>query len=501
MNTTSPTLEHKGGVRIEHLWALTVMVGIFVFLSTHPIRPHDFWWHMAVGREILTTGHIPTVDTFSFTAAGTPYPSYQMFWLPEVALYVTYTLGGPALVIFVHTLTVTTAYGLALWTAYHATHRWRAAAFATLLAAAVGLNDWNVRPQAFTFPIAALLLLAINRYRTTGHKGWLTALPLGMALWSNCHGSFPIGLILIGLWVLEEALSAWQTAVRPFTLNWHRLTFPLGTLAASSMACLINPQGLGIVTYVRTLSGDPAVQRLVPEWAPPTFDTLAGSLFLGGLLLTAALLALSPRRATPVQVLTYLMFGALGLKTSRGSIWFGLIMTPILAEHLSAFLKPAPRLPPGHVQARLNASLSALLLLAACATLPWFKERLPLPPLKAGLISAETPVEATEFLLREHLPGPLFHAQSFGSYLIWAAQPDYPVFVDSRIELYPLEVWQDYLAISSASCDWEERLAKYGIQTLMLSPVEQSGLVAAVQKAPQWQIKYADDRAVIVTRR
>jgi hypothetical protein len=99
-------------VSVVHLWPLTVLLGIFAFLNTHPIRPHDFWWHMAVGREILATGHIPTVDTFSFTAAGTPYPSYAAFWLPEVVLYGLYTLGGPALVVFVHSLTVTTAYGL-----------------------------------------------------------------------------------------------------------------------------------------------------------------------------------------------------------------------------------------------------------------------------------------------------------------------------------------------------------------------------------------------------
>ncbi|HDQ34975.1 MAG TPA: hypothetical protein ENN14_01525, partial [Chloroflexi bacterium] len=100
---------------IEHLWALTVLVGIFVFVNTHPIRPHDFWWHMAVGREILATGRIPLVDTFSYTAAGTPYPSYQMFWLIETALYLLYRTGGAALVIFVHSLVITTAYGLLLW--------------------------------------------------------------------------------------------------------------------------------------------------------------------------------------------------------------------------------------------------------------------------------------------------------------------------------------------------------------------------------------------------
>ena len=42
----------KFQLRIEHLWALIVLAGIFIFVNTHPIRPHDFWWHIAIGKEI-----------------------------------------------------------------------------------------------------------------------------------------------------------------------------------------------------------------------------------------------------------------------------------------------------------------------------------------------------------------------------------------------------------------------------------------------------------------
>ncbi|MGC9334889.1 MAG: hypothetical protein ACP5JJ_12120, partial [Anaerolineae bacterium] len=86
------------------------------------------------------------------------------------------------------------------------------------------------------------------------------------------------------------------------------------------------------------------------------------------------------------------------------------------------------------------------------------------------------------------------------SYLAWRAQPDYPVFVDARIELYPPEVWFDYLRISAAQCDWRARLSAYGIQTLMLSPDEQPALVKAAQAAPEWRELYTDEVAVILTR-
>ena len=208
-------------ISVAHLWPLTVLLGVFAFLNTHPIRPHDFWWHMAVGREILATGRIPTVDTFSFTATGAPYPSYTAFWLPEVVLYLIYSLGGPTLVIFAHSLTVTAAYGLTLALAWRVSGSPRIAAAAVFFAAALGINDWNVRPQAATFFLVPLFLWAIHEIRRgeaeeedrrgktragrrLGFWGWLAVFPLGMALWVNCHGSFPLGLLIVGLWLADE---------------------------------------------------------------------------------------------------------------------------------------------------------------------------------------------------------------------------------------------------------------------------------------------------------
>ena len=147
-------------------------------------------------------------------------------------------------------------------------------------------------------------------------------------------------------------------------------------------------------------------------------------------------------------------------------------------------------------------NLAFALLLAAMAffSLPWFKPALPLPQVKAGLVSAETPVEATRFLLQERPPGPLFHALSFGSYLIWAAQPDDPVFIDSRFELYSSEVVSDYLLASNA-IDWEARLERYGVRILMLSPAEQPQLVEAVASSRGWQEIYRDPAALIFVKR
>jgi hypothetical protein len=89
---------------------------------------------------------------------------------------------------------------------------------------------------------------------------------------------------------------------------------------------------------------------------------------------------------------------------------------------------------------------------------------------------------------------------SFGSYLIWAAYPQYQVFVDSRIDFFTEKVWIDYLNISNAVGDWESQLRDYGVNTLMLSPSEQPSLIQAVEESRDWQMIYEDAIAGIFVR-
>ena len=247
------------------------------------------------------------------------------------------------------------------------------------------------------------------------------------------------------------------------------------------------------------------VQNLVTEWAPPTFNTLMGVIFYVCLMGSAIVLALSPKRPNFYQMGTFLVFGLLGLKTSRGIVWFGMVMAPILAEHISYIVKGLQKenreLTSSEGSRFLNIIFCIVLIIMGVITLPWFKSRLPFPQAKAGLISTETPVQATQVLLEENPPGQIFNAISFGSYLIWAAYPQYQVFVDSRIELFPENVWIDYLNISNALGDWEARLKDYGVNTLMLSPVEQPELVAAVQESGEWNLLYNDNSTLLFKRK
>src|SRR5262249_26912145 len=146
----------------------------------------------------------------------------------------------------------------------------------------------------------------------------------------------------------------------------------------------------------------------------------------------------------PTDALTFGFFLWLALGAERYVLWFGMVAAPLIAAQAATLWPPqrAGRERVGRPAA--NAALIVLLLLALAGSLPWIKPLWLAPPF-GSLLSADTPVEAVAAMQRQpDRPRHLLHPMQYGSYLIWAA-PEQKVFIDTRIELYPLEQWLDYL--------------------------------------------------------
>jgi hypothetical protein len=198
-----------------------------------------------------------------------------------------------------------------------------------------------------------------------------------MVIWANSHGSFLIGIALIGIWFSQEVWNLGKTLYkRTQDYPLKNLLVPGVILVITTLTCLINPRGFGIISYVKTLTANSVIQNLVTEWAPPRVNTLMGGIFFAGLVISGIILVVSPRRPRFSQVLTFLVFGILGVRTSRGSVWFGLVMAPIIAEH-QAYIVQKYRKPTGQqVNAEgsrvLNIIFTIVILTMVVFSLPWF---------------------------------------------------------------------------------------------------------------------------------
>lgn len=483
------------GLKIEHLWGAAVLTCIFIYVNTQPILPYDFWLHIATGREIVATQTIPTVDTFSYTRAGAPFMSASAYWLMQIVMYGVYKLGGGALVALCQSVAIVLTYSLLFYVCVQVTHNYRAAALAIALAAVFGYGNWNVRPQTMAYLLGALLLLLIYQYRRSQKWGWLVPLPFLLIIWVNSHPSFPLGLIIIGCWALEALIEAFKTG------ESRKAYIPILAVVASSAAGLVSPYGIKIGAYVFNLLSASEISNYIIEWRPPSFETSYGAAFLIGLFVSASLIIYSIKKISLMETLLFVIFGLLGLKYIRGAVWFGIVIAPVLSQSIASFLSPQ-KAPASKFANSINRGILLLFVGIAVLSLPYFKALLPFSSEKSGVFSAETPISAVQFIKTKRLRGNIFHAADFSSYLMWAGQPEYPVFIDLRFdtELYPLSLWDEYASISAARPGWEEKLAAYQVHTLLLSPKDQPALILAAQNSPNWHSVYQDENSIVFTK-
>lgn len=489
------------GLSLNAVYVLAALVIVALRPLLVPIPPFDFWWHLAMGRQIATTGHIPAVDTSSFTQAGRPY--FDQSWGAQLLLYALHRLGGVPLIVAVQALVLAGAYGLLLWVTIRRCGRLRLAVVLLVFAVEpISFSNWLVRPQSYALPLFAAFLAILTGYRMRWWRA-LWPLPLLMALWVNLHGSFPLGLALIALVLLGERIRRAQGdagALSP--AEWRRLAL---WGAGAGLAVLLNPRGPGLLLYVRNLAASPSVARVASEWAPPNPHDGDGAFFI---LFVCALLALlayarrdpqAHRQTRPDPTDLCLLFPLLWLSFTAGRsiVWLGMAAFPPLADAVASFL------PKEESRSRgiplVNGALVALLALPVILALPWVKQAAGLEPRLGPLLSRDTPVAAVERLRSlpaGRRPRRLFCALGFGSYLTWAA-PEQPVFIDSRMELYPYSQWQDTIRLG-LGLEVPELLARYRIDGLLLEPRGQAGLRRAAEASGKWRVEYEDGGAVLL---
>jgi hypothetical protein len=266
--------------------------------------------------------------------------------------------------------------------------------------------------------------------------------------------------------------------------------------ALTAAALLLNPRHVEVIGYVRDLLSTSAVTDLVTEWAPPTTRALTGRIFFLTVMASVLILSYARRPPDPVDLLLTGALFWLALGAERHIVWFGMVLAPLLARQAASLVAPpegAPRRRAAGLPA-MNATLIGLLGLLLLLALPWVKPHLGLPPEIGRLLAAETPVAAVDYMRAEpepQRPARLFHTIGAGSYLTWAA-PDQPVYIDTRIELYPLAQWRDYLDLN-AGRNVDELLNQYRIDGLLLHNEQQAELLKHTQAAPEWDVRYRDE--------
>ncbi len=470
-------------------WTRFLLAPALVFIATAVDRNYqtDLWHHLARGRVIVTEGQLLNTDRFTYTVPGRSFQDVNWGW--QILFYELHSAGGLSLVQAVNSAILAAMMAVLVWLAWRRSGS-LVASTACCILAFFGL--WQlliIRPQTFSL---LLFVVLYGILEAAPRRPWLLSLPpVIMAVWVNVHGGFPIGLLLIGCYVFAALIETfWPTSPeRQRRVSPPRLGSWMACLLGSVAATLANPYGWHVYEYVG-LTSNAASGRHIDEWMPPSLDLLTGKVWALSLLLLVVLFALSRRRPKVTEICLICCFLPLACGSVRMVAWWLLVCTPILTAQLAALWPRLTQLDATEDRPSFgNAVACGIISVAMVLSLPWLEAFNPVLSRSGRAHRTETDLQAiADQLSTEGHGGRIFTRFAWGEYLGWSLAPRYTVFMDGRIEIIPDEVWAQYGAITRGRGDWEDILARYGVDCLLL---DTSGyhhnLLPLVERSSAWR--------------
>lgn len=486
----SPLFSQKqrdGGLRLAAVEMKPIdwffFFGLFLFFLLSPTDP-DLGWHLRCGQEFWQQGSFCSQNQFSVLLPDYFWPHGR--WLYQAIIFPLYQLAGLwGLTIFNALLMM-----LALVWLYLAMPNYRAEKMLGLglvIFLGWGVFRFGLRNQLVGFFFFTLLLWLERQIKVKPKL--MAAWPLIMLLWANLHGSFILGLILLGFFWLKAAVNRQEKI--GLTTVW---------LLLAVAATLINPFGGQIYQEAWRHFGGVKLGQLIAEWVPPS------RFRQGFVFLTTAslfLLLLTDRQFTNKLAAFFILpWAFLALRARRHLPFF-------FSLALIYFFSPLTirkRLVSWQKKKKLRTNLAQLI-----ATAFFFWAIFIRLPFTIKLNSSWEnycrrlgyPCQAIEFL-RSQSAANIFNRYEWGGFLIWQL-PDYKIFVDGRMPAWPTSAgWRSkspytiYLETLQNQPGWQKTLTDYQINWILISP----GTFMDLKLKPQpeefgYQEVYRDSIAVI----
>lgn len=439
-------------------------------------------WHLRLGRDILTSGEVPRVDTLTSSRAGAAWVDQS--WLFDVALAMVVGQGGWSLAVAVSALAVA-------WL-YRSVTKWLegsgisplSAATTAILAAGIGSVHFLVRPHLVTFAMVAWTLHACRIHHERGGRLLWTVPPL-MIVWANCHGGFLAGPVILATAMVGHAISGPWDAERRSRVGEFGLALGLTVLAT-----FCTPYGIDLHRHVVRLLLTSGVTGLIDEYQPMPFGKPTARVLEWILLGLVALPSLTGRKISRYDLAHGLVWLHLALGSIRHAPLFGLAIAPALA-HLFDGALSGVRAEGENVRRRdwPWLAVAASVVVLALVESGWNPARLD---------AKKWPIDAMAVLDAQPTGALLFHEQDWGGLIESETSPRRRAFVDDRFELFGRPMIVDYLAMLEGGPGWDEQQQAHGFDLVWVRP--KRGLAKRLAADPSWRTVHRDDVSVLFAR-
>lgn len=463
----SAPAEHDTGSR--RMVSLAALVGVvFTVLAfwygTGPLHDNSFMTHLATGRLILA-GHFPHTDPYSFTAHGSPWVVQS--WIPAVGYAAADKLGGAA-AIRAMSGAITALLMALVWRLTRPAKTLVPRVLIAALTFTVGAGLWSTRPLMFGLVLLAVTLLIVQERR---RPYWLVPL---FWLWVNSHGSWPLGLVLLGVLVIGRRADHEPTDVPLRALAWALLGTVLGA---------IGPLGLKALTFPVELLGRQQVLRSVAEWQSPDFADIAQRAFLVAVVVAVVCLARRPKYTNGLLIA---VFTAAALLGSRNIVVASVVLVPVLAAGLGGLgsLSGDRRSRPITVAA---LAVIALGLVAGAVRLQGPSWSLDAYPQRAtSYLQRQGLLDGHHRVIARDLVGNYWELR-FGTHA--------NVFFDDRFDMYSDKVNDDVQRLMDARPGWKRVVDQWHPDAILWQ--RDQPLAQVLRASPAWRVTYQDKHWVV----
>lgn len=440
------------------------------------LQDNDTFWHIVVGRRILDSRSFPTVDEFTFTAAGeTWFPSQ---WLAECAMAAVDGAFAFTGLVYVASVILIATYGWGAIRLYDRGLHWLPTLFLTLLVLAASSYHFHARPHIATIALMAVVVAGLSAFERgaipAARLWWLVPLCI---VWTNLHGGVLGGIGSIGLvagtWCLGFLLGS-----RSPVQNWRQVGQLCAVVTACALTIFVNPYGAGIPRmWARIMTSD--LPHIISEHAPLSLREPQGQLVVllaaiyGALLVRSRrfpratsllplvwlLLAFNRIRHGPIFAVTFLFVLPRLLIDSRVSDWLqrrGWFRQPgagRLSEAVATGSEPSPSPVPlrrrrGVLSAVILGGVLLLFPLVADVLTWWAIAGVPRAVPKPALWPAKLLPDLQRLRKELGSDARLFNEQHFAGFLLYN-DADSKVFIDGRCELFGERFLKRYLQAQS----------------------------------------------------
>lgn len=232
----------------------TLQFLFLIFIAWNGLDP-DFGWHIKLGEHILKNG-IPKTDPFSYTMPSATYIDHE--WLTNIVMHLAFSHAGKLGVAALFSTFVALTFVI-----LKTKDTDRAGHAVMLLTLASFISKFGTRPQIIGWLLIALTTKLVSS--KTQWKKYRLLYPLIMILWTNTHGSFPIGLFIISVVILSKIVKNTKKNLLQQLLSQ---TTNIIVLTLSACAAIINPYGTKIWEEVVRQATDTNQKAFIAEWLP-----------------------------------------------------------------------------------------------------------------------------------------------------------------------------------------------------------------------------------------